>query len=90
LGPAVLRDLVGRRDGWVYVLQRSDRQSIRHNVGLPGERGRFLHHSGGGCTSGVANCLPIVSGWNYTVRLYRPRAAILDGSWTFPEAVPVP
>jgi para-nitrobenzyl esterase len=44
----------------------------------------------GGCTPTVANCLPIVAGWNYTVRLYRPRAAILDGSWTFPEAVPVP
>jgi hypothetical protein len=23
------------------------------------------------------------------VRLYRPRKEILDGSWTFPEAVPV-
>jgi hypothetical protein len=42
----------------------------------------------GGCDSGAANCLPIMPGWNYMVRLYRPRAAILDGSWTFPEAVP--
>jgi hypothetical protein len=29
-----------------------------------------------------------VSGWNYMVRLYRPRAEILDGSWIFPEAEP--
>ena len=40
----------------------------------------------GGCDGEIANCLPIVKGWNYTVRLYRPRAAILDGSWKFPEA----
>lgn len=40
----------------------------------------------GGCTGGVANCLPIVPGWNYTVRMYRPRPEILDGTWTLPEA----
>lgn len=34
------------------------------------------------------NHLPISPGWNYTVRLYRPRAEILDGSWSFPEAQP--
>jgi hypothetical protein len=27
-------------------------------------------------------------GWNYTVRLYRPRAEILDGSWKVPQAQP--
>ena len=27
----------------------------------------------GGCEGGVPNCLPIVKGWNYMVRLYRPR-----------------
>lgn len=43
----------------------------------------------GGCEEGVRNCLPITPGWNYTVRLYRPRAEILDGSWKFPEATPV-
>jgi hypothetical protein len=43
----------------------------------------------GGCDDNVPNCLPIVPGWNYTVRLYRPRPEILDGSWQFPEAQPV-
>jgi hypothetical protein len=43
----------------------------------------------GGCDDGVPNCLPIMPGWNYTVRLYRPRAEILEGRWTFPEATPV-
>jgi hypothetical protein len=43
----------------------------------------------GGCDGKAANCLPVTPGWNYTVRLYRPRQQILDGSWTFPEAQPV-
>lgn len=43
----------------------------------------------GGCDGKIPNCLPTDPGWNYTVRLYRPRAAVLDGSWTFPDAVPL-
>lgn len=43
----------------------------------------------GGCDGTTPNCLPIPPGWNYMVRLYRPRAEILDGHWTFPEAEPV-
>jgi hypothetical protein len=39
----------------------------------------------GGCDGKIPNCLPIMKGWNYTVRLYRPREAILNGSWKFPE-----
>ena len=42
----------------------------------------------GGCDGKIANCIPIVNGWNYTVRLYRPRAEILNGKWKFPEAQP--
>ena len=30
------------------------------------------------------NTIAIMDGWNYAVRLYRPRPEILDGSWTFP------
>lgn len=33
------------------------------------------------------NRLPIPSGWKYAARLYRPRQAILDGTWSFPDAV---
>jgi hypothetical protein len=43
----------------------------------------------GGCDDTTPNCLPIMKGWNYTVRLYRPRPAILEGTWQFPEAQPV-
>ncbi|MFC3571166.1 DUF1254 domain-containing protein [Paracoccus simplex] len=39
----------------------------------------------GGCDGKIANCLPVPENWNWMVRLYRPDAAILDGSWTFPE-----
>src|SRR5215469_4087623 len=43
----------------------------------------------GGCDGEIPNCLPIMKGWNYTVRLFRPRPEILNGSWRFPEALPV-
>jgi hypothetical protein len=39
----------------------------------------------GGCDGKIPNCLPIMKGWNYTVRLYRPRPEILNGTWKFPE-----
>lgn len=42
----------------------------------------------GGCDGKIPNCLPIMNGWNYTVRLYRPRAEILNGKWKFPEPQP--
>jgi hypothetical protein len=43
----------------------------------------------GGCQMDTPNCLPIMAGWNYTVRLYRPRKEIIDATWKFPEAQPV-
>jgi len=43
----------------------------------------------GGCDGKIPNCLPIMKGWNYTVRLYRPRNEVLNGKWKFPEPQPV-
>jgi len=43
----------------------------------------------GGYDGKTPDCLPIAPGWNYMVRLYRPRAEILNGKWMFPEAQPV-
>lgn len=40
----------------------------------------------GGCDGKIPNCLPTPEGWNWMVRLYRPEAQILDGSWEFPAA----
>ena len=34
------------------------------------------------------NFLPIVPGWNYIVRMYKPGPEILKGTWTFPAAKP--
>ena len=42
----------------------------------------------GSCDGKIPNCIPIMKGWNYTVRLYRPRPEILSGKWKFPEPQP--
>ncbi|HVJ37735.1 MAG TPA: DUF1214 domain-containing protein [Stenotrophomonas sp.] len=61
--------------------------SINSITGKHGDDGKVTVQFGD-CTDTTPNCLPITPGWNYMVRLYRPQAQILDGSWTFPEAVP--
>ena len=43
-------------------------------------------HFGGDPQS--SNYLPITAGWNYTIRMYRPRKLLIDGTWRFPEAQP--
>ena len=43
----------------------------------------------GGSADKAANCIPIVAGWNYMVRLYRPRPELLNGVWKFPDATPI-
>ncbi|OCC03587.1 hypothetical protein BA190_17825 [Labrys sp. WJW] len=43
----------------------------------------------GGCDGKIPNCLPIVEGWNYTTRLYRPEQSIVSGTWKVPEANPL-
>lgn len=49
----------------------------------PSADGAYTIHFGG-CEDGRVNCVPISPGWNYSIRLYQPQEAILDGSWTFP------
>jgi hypothetical protein len=62
--------------------------SVNNLTAKPSEDGSIAIQFGG-CDGKIPNCLPIMKGWNYTVRLYRPRAEILDGSWKFPEPQPV-
>jgi len=57
--------------------------SVNSITGVPDADGAITVHLGSG---GRPNEIPITEGWNYIVRLYRPRAEILDGSWTFPAA----
>jgi para-nitrobenzyl esterase len=62
--------------------------SLSSLTAKPGPDGAFDIQFGS-CRKGTVNCLPIMAGWSYTVRLYRPRPDIVDGSWQPPEAAPV-
>lgn len=62
--------------------------SINSITGSQGEDGSITIQFGD-CTMAIPNCLPVTEGWNYMVRLYRPRPEILDGSWSFPSAEPI-
>lgn len=37
-----------------------------------------------GADPDVPNALPVMDGWNYMVRLYRPHPEVLNGRWSFP------
>jgi hypothetical protein len=69
--------------------ERNDRNAYNVNniTATPDDDGSITVHFGA-CTDSRPNCLPTMDGWNYTVRLYRPGAEILDGEWTFPEPTP--
>jgi hypothetical protein len=60
--------------------------SINNITAKRDEDGGFTIHFGG--DPKADNYLRIMPGWNYTVRLYRPRPELLSGQWKFPEAVP--
>ncbi len=66
--------------------QQNDRNaySVNNISGIRNKDGSIKVHFGG-CDDDRVNCLPIMDGWNYTVRLYQPRKEILDGTWTFPK-----
>jgi hypothetical protein len=63
-----------------------DAYSVNNITGTPDEDGSVTVHFGG--DGERPNLLAITEGWNYVVRLYRPRPEILDGSWTFPTIEP--
>ena len=63
--------------------------SVNNLTAIPNDDGSVTVHFGG-CGDGRPNCLPIMDGWNYLVRLYRPRAEILSGIWAFPAIEPGP
>lgn len=72
-----------------------DAYSVNNLTATPNDDGSVTVHFGGcggsgGSGGGRPNCLPIMEGWNYLVRLYRPRAEILSGAWTFPAIEPSP
>lgn len=74
-------------DGF-FQMNEYDAYSLNNVTAKTGEDGSIAIQFGG-CDGKIPNCLPIMKGWNYTVRLYRPRAEILDGKWSFPEPEPL-
>ena len=70
-------------DGFFEANDR-DANSINSVTATPNDDGSITVHFGG-CGDDRANCLPIMEGWNYVVRLYRPRRAVLDGTWKVPS-----
>jgi len=73
-------------EGWI-PLNEYKTYSFNNITSEKSKDGSITIHFGGDPEQ--ANFLPIVNGWNYIVRLYRPRAEILEGGWTFPEPVAV-
>lgn len=63
------------------------RYSVNDITAVPNEDGSVTVRFGG-CGEDVENCIPVPEGWNYLVRLYRPRPEVLDGSWQFPSITP--
>jgi hypothetical protein len=64
-----------------------DAYTVNSVTGTPNDDGSMTVHLGG-CDDDRVNCLPIMEGWNYVVRLYQPGPEAIEGSWTFPEAQP--
>jgi hypothetical protein len=57
--------------------------SVNNLTAKAGEDGSYTIHFGGDPNKN--NFLPTTDGWNYVVRMYRPREEITSGSWTFPS-----
>jgi hypothetical protein len=79
---------------WSITVYGADGYMVPNDLGSYSLNSRTAHPNADGtvtvqfgrCEGQILNCLPTPSGWNYMVRLYRPRPELLDGSWTFPAA----
>lgn len=56
--------------------------SVNNITGVPNADGTITINFGG--SPDEPNSLPVMEGWNYLIRLYRPRAEVLEGRWRFP------
>lgn len=72
-------------DLWMPV-NDMDAYSYNSVTAKRNDDGTVTIHFGGDPSQ--SNYLPIVPGWNYVFRVYRPRQEILEGSWSFPEPNP--
>ncbi len=76
---------VYNRDGYFQESEHGG-YSLNNITADAGADGSVTVHFGG--DPEAENFLSIMPGWNYTIRLYRAREEVLDGTWTFPEAAP--
>ena len=66
-----------------YMPDNGDNANSFNNItAKKAKDGSITIHFGG--DPKADNFLPIVPGWNYLVRMYKPGPEILDGSWKFP------
>lgn len=75
---------VYNKDGY-FEKNALNSYSVNNISGTPNSDGSFTVNLGG-CEDKRVNCIPLTEGWNYAVRLYRPRPEILNGNWVFPTA----
>jgi len=61
--------------------------NVNSTFAVPNKDGSFTINFGG-CRDGRVNCLPIMEGWNYVVRYYRPRKEVIEGKYKFPKPAP--
>lgn len=72
---------VYNRDGY-FQPNEHGRYSINSVTAGRNDDGSVTVNFGG--DPDLPNQIPIMDGWNYTVRLYQPEPELRDGSWTFP------
>jgi hypothetical protein len=77
---------VYNKDGY-FEKNARDAYTVNNVTAKPNADGSVTVHFGG--DGSAPNTLAIMPGWNYVVRMYRPRKEILDATWKFPEAQPV-
>jgi len=78
---------VYNRDGY-FEPNEYDAYSVNSVTAVRGDDGGVTV-SFGPEPDGGDNYLHVADGWNYVVRLYRPRPEVLDGTWEFPEPEPL-
>lgn len=77
---------VYNKDGY-FAKNARDAYTVNNVTAKPNVDGSVTIQFGG--DESAPNCIPIMPGWNYVVRMYRPQKELLDGTWKFPMAQPV-
>ncbi|MGN8553236.1 UNVERIFIED_CONTAM: DUF1214 domain-containing protein [Microbacterium sp. SLM126] len=64
-----------------------NRYTVNSVTGVRDEDGTITVHFTPAGEATLPNSIPVPEGWNYLVRLYRPRPEFLDGSWQVPDLI---